>query len=196
LDTDRTTRFRCGIFEVQASPLEHTVACLGYRFDEDDKTGPFDVDRAEALGVKAGPLRRELQSGRSVQIGDRTIRPEQILGPPQPGRRIAYCTDTRPCDTGLELARGVDLLIHDSTFANAQAELACKTGHSTAEEAARVAEAAGALQLILWHLSSRFQGPGEESLLEEARRIFPNTDLARDLMSVRLNRCRPAWRAE
>jgi len=188
LDAAGSTRFRSGAFDVQAAPLDHNIPCLGFRFQEGTKPGRFNVERAEALGLESGPLRRQLVEGRPVRIGGRTIQPGQVLGAPQPGRCIAYCTDTRPCEAGIELARGADLLIHDSTFPSSEADLASRTGHSTAAQAAGTAVQANAGALVLWHLSSRIARQGEKELLEEAREIFSNSELARDLLQIQLPR--------
>ena len=90
----------------------------------------------------------------------------------------------------MELAAGADLLIHESTFAHAEAEMAVARQHSTSTMAAQTALAAGVKQLMLTHLSPRYM-PGNpvtpDDLLAEARAIFPATELARDFLSVELS---------
>ena len=105
-----------------------------------------------------------------------------MLGPPRPGKTLAYCTDTRPCRASVELARGVDLLIHEATFTDDLAEEAREFGHSTARQAAEIAREAGARQLLITHFSTRYPDP--KPLLEEAREVFPDTILADDLIEV------------
>lgn len=112
----------------------------------------------------------------------RVVRPEQVMGPPRPGRKVVYAGDTRPCESLIELARGADLLIHDCTLANELADKAAESGHSTPAEAAEVARRAGVGQLVLTHISPRYAD--EEVLLRQAREIFPNVVVASDLMEL------------
>jgi ribonuclease Z len=144
-------------YAVDAAPMVHSAACFAFRIVEDDRPGEFDVARARALGVEPGPAYGRLQRGESV--GD--VHPADVLGPARPGRRIVYCTDTRPCDNAIELARGATLLIHESTYASDMAEEAVTRFHATAAEAAAVAREA-------------------EALLAEARDVFAQTVVAED----------------
>jgi ribonuclease Z len=97
--------------------------------------------------------------------------------------------DTRWCDGALELAAGVDLLVCESTFLSAEADLADVSGHLTAAQAARLAAEAGARRLVLTHFSQRH--PDEQVFLDEATPIFPATTVARDLAVIPLPRRRP-----
>ncbi|HEV8659252.1 MAG TPA: ribonuclease Z [Thermoanaerobaculia bacterium] len=169
-------------FRVIAAPLEHTIECFGYCVIEDDRPGEFDVARANELRIPAGPLYGRLQSGEDVEFGGRMIRSAEVLGAPRRGRRIAYCTDTRPARASVELARGADLLIHEATYGSDVADEARKRGHSTASEAAEVAREAGAVRLILTHFSPRYEDVAP--LIDEARDIASNVDGAYDLAEV------------
>ncbi len=166
-------------FRVSCAPVVHHAPCVAYRIDEDDHPGKFDAVRASELGVPSGPLFGELQRGVSVTLGDgRVVRSEEVVGPPRPGRSIVYCTDTRPCESAVALARGADVLIHESTYDNAlQAEAAARD-HATAAEAADVARQAGAGRLILTHFSPRYESV--ELLVAEAAAVFANVDAAAD----------------
>jgi ribonuclease Z len=167
-------------FLVEARPLEHRVFTAGYRFQEKPKPGNLDVEQARALGVTDYRDFRALKAGEAVVLdGGRTVRPEEVLGPEHPGASFAYVTDTRPCEGGRVLARQAGLLYHDATFTNEFAEWAVETGHSTARQAAEVAQAAGAGRLLLGHLSARYSDPAP--LLTEARAIFQNTEVAEEL---------------
>lgn len=161
-------------YTVDAAPLVHSVPCFAFRIVEDDRSGEFDVARAAALGLPPGPAYGRLQRGETV--GD--IKPADVLGPTRPGRRLVYCTDTRPCDAAVELARGADLLIHEATYGSDMAAEAVERFHSTAAEAAEVAREAGVEKLILTHISPRYIDPS--GLLDEARAVFAPTDLASD----------------
>jgi len=172
-------------YTVIARPLDHRLFALGYRVDEGVRPGRFNVQRARALGVPEGPLWGQLQSGNAVTLdGERTVHPSEVLGEPRPGKSVAYCLDTRPCASSLELARGVDLLIHEATYTEEFASEAREYGHSTAAQAARTARDAGARRLLITHFSSRYPDP--TILLEEARAIFPETILAEDLLEIEI----------
>jgi ribonuclease Z len=146
-------------FEVRAVGTEHRTRSVGYALVEDDRRGRFDRERAEELGVPVGPQFGRLHDGEPVELEDGTVvRPEQVVGPPRPGRRVVYTGDTRPTDSVVDAAEGADLLVHDATFADGEAGRATSTGHSTAREAGTVATRADAKRLALTHLSSRYAG--------------------------------------
>ena len=154
--------------EVRAFATDHRTPSLGYALAEDARPGRFHPDRASALGVPPGPLFGQLQHGRAVEVGGRTVRPEDVMEPSRRGRLVVVTGDTRPAQATVEAARGADLLIHDATFGDAEQERAEETLHSTAREAARIARAAGVGTLVLTHLSTRYdQDPAP--LLAQAR---------------------------
>ncbi len=169
---------------VTARNLRHSDPCLGYRLQEPPKPGVFDAVKAEQLGVPNGPERAALQRGESILVNGREIQADEIVGRERPGRIIAYCTDTRPCDAGISLAEGCDLLVHDATFSDACADRAKATMHSTSREAALVARRAGSKKLALWHISLRVQGDEENNLLSQAREEFAESVLPQDLESM------------
>lgn len=172
-------------YKVSACGLDHRIFALGYRVDELPRPGRFNVERARSLAIPEGPLWGRLQSGEDVPLEDgRVILPSEVLGPERPGKSVAYCLDTRPCAMSIELARGVDLMIHEATYTEEFAQEARDYGHSTAAQAARTARDAGAHQLLITHFSTRF--PDAAPLLAEARAIFPNTILAEDLVEIQV----------
>jgi ribonuclease Z len=172
-------------YRLTAAPLDHRLLCLGFRLEESPRPGRFSVEAAAALGVPPGPLFGRLQRGEEVRLSDgRTVTPGEVLGPARPGAVLAYCTDTRPCAAAVELGRDADLLIYEGTFDASMPDEAARKGHSTVAEAARVALEAGARQLVITHLSPRYQDVSV--LLAQARAIFPNTRIARDLWRVEI----------
>ncbi len=174
-------------YKVFCLPLDHQVLDYGYAVVEDDPPGRFDLEKARALGVPAGPLYGKLQSGQDIVLEDgRTIKSTDVVGPARKGRKIVYCTDTRPCKNSVELARNANLLIHESTYGEDLAEEAHPRGHSTASQAATIAEKAQVKRLLITHFSPRYLDSG--ILLAEARSIFPATDAARDLLEIEVNR--------
>ncbi len=178
-DFTQAVVFETPEYVVTARPVVHRVFTVGYRFAERTRPGRLDVARAQALGVTQSEQYRALKRGRTVQVGDRIVHPEQVLGPPIPGRTFAYLTDTRPCENGRLLAEGVDLLYHEATFSEAHHALAVERGHATAREAAELARAAGARRLLLGHFSARYEDP--TPLVAEAQAVFPNTEAAEEL---------------
>jgi ribonuclease Z len=173
---------------VRCTKLIHRVPAYAYRVDQKPRAGRFDVEQARALGIPPGPIYAELKAGREVVLDDgRIINGASLCGPERPGCSVVYCTDTVFSEAAVELAQGADLLIHESTFAHAEAEMAYARQHSTSTMAAQTALAAGVKQLMLTHLSPRYV-PGNpvtpDDLLNEARAIFPNTELAKDFLSV------------
>ncbi|MWG34699.1 ribonuclease Z [Halomarina oriensis] len=171
-------------FEVRAFETEHRTRSVGYALVEDDRKGRFDRERAEELGVPVGPKFSKLHDGQSVELDDGTVvDPEQVVGDPRPGRRVVYTGDTRPTDAVERAAEGADLLVHDATFADEDAERAPRTGHSTAREAAELAASAGVNRLALTHVSSRYGGYAGH-LGEQAREVFEDAFVAEDGQGV------------
>lgn len=181
--TELTTVFKAPDYTVSAHALDHRVFALGYRVQEHPKPGRFNLDRARELGVPEGPMFGSLQSGSAVKLDDgRVVEPGEVVGPERAGKSIAYCLDTRPCRASIELARVVDLLIHEATYTEELAVEAQQYGHSTSAQAARIAVEAGAQRLLLTHFSTRYPDAGP--LLEEARSVFAETSLAQEFVEV------------
>jgi len=153
---------------------------LGYAIVEETRKGRFNPDLARELGIPEGPLWGQIHRGIAVTLPDgRMIDASQLVGPTRPGRRVVITGDTRPCATTIEMARNADLLVHESTFGDAEAERAIETGHSTAREAAMVARDADVRRLVLTHFSARYSYDASE-LEREARQVFPKVIAARD----------------
>ena len=172
-------------YRIKAIKTVHNVESIGYVLEEDMRPGRFNRERAIELGIKPGPLFSRLQSGHTITVDGREIRPEQVLGPPRPGRKIVYTGDTRPCESVVEASRGADLLIHDSSMSEEVKQYAIEYMHSTALEAAEVAKEAGVRRLILTHISARYSDlESAMRLEEEAKRVFENVEVAKELMTV------------
>jgi ribonuclease Z len=178
-------RIRRTGYDIVAFRADHGVRALGYAIIEDERLGRFNLERARELGVPEGPLFGRLHRGEAVEVDGRTIRPEDIVGEPRPGRRFVYTGDTRPSADTVEVSVSADLLVHDATFSDEEAERARATGHSTAREAAEVAEKSGALRLVLTHLSARYAD--DPRLLErEAREVFVKSSVAYDGLEIEI----------
>ena len=164
-------------WRIGAYAAVHRLEALGYALVEDERPGRFDPGLAEGLGVPAGPQFGRLQRGEAVEANDRVVEPRDVMGVPRPGRTVVFTGDTEPCEATVAVAQGADLLVHDGTFADEETERARKTGHSTARQAAEVAERADVSLLALTHLSSRYFAPAIE---KEARDVFEQTVVPRD----------------
>lgn len=170
---------RTGELEVVAFPVKHRGSGnFGFVFQEHSRR-PFLSDRAEALGIPQGPVRRDLVAGLSATLPDgRVIHPDQVLGDLQPGTKMVYIGDVARVDELTGICRGADLLVCESTYLWADVATARQYGHLTARQAGELARSAGVGQLILTHVSRRY--PPRE-ILAEARAAFPATLLAEDL---------------
>lgn len=172
-------------FRVYSSPAEHNVPNHAYKIEE-KRSPKFLKDKAIELGIKPGPDFGKLQSGNPVKVGDKIINPKQVLGKERKGRQIVYSGDTKPCQGMVEFSRGADVLIHESTFKESHKERAAETCHSTAADAARIAKDAKVKNLILTHISTRYQDT--EGLENEALNIFKNLTIARDFLTFEVKR--------
>jgi ribonuclease Z len=174
--------------QVRCAPLTHRVPAFAYRVEQKPRPGRFDVARARELGIPPGPIYAELKAGRPVTLDDgRVIQGASLCGPPRPGCSVVYCTDTVFSEAAVELARGADLLIHESTFSHAEAAMAIARQHSTSTMAAQTALEAGVKRLVLTHLSPRYvtgNAMTPDDLVAEARAIFPETQVAKDFLTL------------
>jgi ribonuclease Z len=163
--------------------VEHRVRAYGYALVEEDRPGRFDEQAARELGVAPGPDFGRLQRGEPVTGADGLVQPAQVLGEARRGRKVVLAGDTAPCDMTRVVSHGADLLVHEATFTNDDAERARETAHSTARAAAELARDADVRMLALTHVSPRYSG-GE--LRDEARAVFPNTVVPRDFDSIEI----------
>ncbi|MEM2726866.1 MAG: ribonuclease Z [Archaeoglobaceae archaeon] len=171
-------------FKIVVFETEHIVPSVGYALIEDDMR-KFDKSKAEALGIPQGPLYARLKSGESIYWNGKLITPEMVLGDLKRGRKLVYTGDTRPCHRTVEVAKNADLLIHDASFSEEMKEWAIESGHSTAKEAGEVAKRANVKKLVLTHLSARYS-KDPTILLNEAKEVFENVEIAKDLFELKL----------
>jgi ribonuclease Z len=167
---------------LEARALDHRIDAYGYRLTEPDgrRMVPDALSRLDISGPAVGELAR---TGTLVH-GGRTVRVEDV-SVPRPGQRFAFVMDTRLCDGVFALAEGVDLLVIESTFLDADAALARDYGHLTAAQAARVAAECGVRRLVLTHFSGRYPDPAR--FHDEAAAVFDgDLVVAEDLMRVQV----------
>ena len=165
--------YRLATFEVS-----HGVSSLGWSLIEATRPGRFDVGVADSIGIANGPERGALQRGEAITLASgRTVLPEEVLGPPRPGRKVVVTGDTAPSEAIVEAAWGADVLVTEATFSDEERDRAEETRHQTATQAAEVARRAEVGLLVLTHLSARYFGP---EIAREARDVFPETVVPRD----------------
>ena len=172
--------FEDNTITVETLPLNHRMPCCGFLFKEKPK-------RRHLMGDVANFYNIPIYQRQSIKDGADYITPEGVVIPnarltkdADPSRSYAYCSDTRPCPNICEYLKDVDLLYHEATFAESEKERARITHHSTAKEAAEIAQKAGVKKLLMGHFSSRYES--EEQLHNEAREIFPNCTCANEGM--------------
>jgi len=171
-------------FKIIAFKTEHIVNSVGYALVEKDSR-KFDREKALALGIPPGPIYAKLKRGETVLWQGKIVTPEMVLGEIKKGRKVVYTGDTRPCERTVEVAKDADLLIHDASFSEELKDWAVESGHSTAKEAAEIAKMANVKKLILTHISARYS-KNPEILVNEAKSVFENVELARDLLELKL----------
>jgi ribonuclease Z len=178
--------FEAEDFEIRAfSVLHRGPDCFGFVFEEKAHR-PFLVEKAEALGVPPGPMRRDLVNGDPVTLENGTIiQPEQVLGDPLPGAKLVHVGDTGSTAEVLAAARGADALVIEATYLEEEREMAKEFAHLTARQAAELAAEAGVGQLLLTHVSRRYR---EGDVLAEAAAVFPRVAVARDFDGYQIKR--------
>lgn len=158
-----------------AAQLDHTVSCLGFRLEEKARRTMLP-DKLREAGLR-GSVIKQLQQDGEVEVNGQTVRLDDV-SVHRPGQSVAVIMDTRPCDAALELAKDAEILLVAATYLHEHLELAERKKDMTALEAARLARAAGVKKLVLTHFDPRYEDP--TPLLEEARSIFPDVELAHD----------------
>ena len=173
-------------FSIEAVELRHEVQCFGFVFREKNKSGEFQRQWAERLGIPEGPMWSKLQKGESIEANGKTFRPEDVMdySKGRKGRKISVIMDTLPDEKYFHAIMDSDILIHESSFLQKHAERAKETKHSTAKQAAETAKKTNAKKLLLLHISPRYRG--EKEMEEEAKKVFPHAIVAKDLMQMEI----------
>jgi ribonuclease Z len=166
-------------YRIAPVPASHRGTALAYVLYEDERPGAFDPALARRLGLAPGPEFGRVQRGETI----RGVGPEQVMGASRPGRKLVLSGDTRPCEAIRIAAHGADLLVHEATFAEEEADRAAENGHSTAREAATIALEAGVTMLALNHISTRHP---PRLIRDEAREVFEPTVVPRDFDTIEI----------
>jgi len=166
-------------FRVSAFQVKHCKGAYGFVFQEDERL-KFHEEKAHSLGLR-GTLFREIQKKGKVTVAGKEVRLEDVSWK-RAGRKIVYSGDCTPDQHLIEAGKAADLLIHEGTFDVPLREEAQERLHSTVEDAARTAKAAGVKELVITHISPRYSDVAP--LLEQAKAIFPATRIASDGLSI------------
>lgn len=164
-------------YAIEPFEAAHSVRANGYALVEEPRPGRFDVEAARRLGVPEGPAFAALQRGEAVAGSAGPVSAEQVVGPSRPGRTVAITGDTAPSPATVAAAADAELLVHDASFAEEEAQRAAETGHSTVGQAAAVAREAHVKMLALVHISSRYH---VGKILEEAEDVYEAVVAPRD----------------
>ncbi|MGB9002802.1 MAG: ribonuclease Z [Nitrosotalea sp.] len=171
-------------YTIQVCEAEHSIPAYSYLFAEKDRPGKFYPEKAKQLGVPEGELWHELQGGKEVRVGEKTIKPSDVMGEKRAGRKIGISGDTRPTKKLEEFFKGCDYITFDSTYSDTLRDKAKENYHSTSVEAAELAKRAGVSNLILTHFSARYDDA--EELAKEAKVVHDSVIAAKDLMEIEI----------
>lgn len=164
--------------KVSTLPLDHRIYTNGFLFEQKTKERPLDVSAASELGVSSAYFNKAKQGHCVKDESGKEVDFKLITKEPTPNISYAYCSDTAYHKTLEPLIKGVTLLYHESTFLDQHESLCQTTKHSTAKQAARIAEKAQVGHLLLGHYSARYKNL--EDFKSEAQEIFSSTFLARE----------------
>jgi len=171
-------------YSIYVSKANHSITAFSYLFEEKDKPGRFNLEKAKELGIPESELWNELQKGNKITINDKIITPEQVLGEKRPGKKIGISGDTMPTEQLGKFFENCDYLVFDSTFLDKEKQKAQDTCHSTAKQAAILGKNAKVKNLVLTHFSARYKDEVEH--LKEALEIHDSVITARDLLEIEI----------
>ena len=166
-------------YQISCCKANHSIPAYSFCITEDPRPGVFSVENASKLSIPKGDLYRRLQRGEDVLVDGKLIKSNEVVGPNRKGRKIGVSGDTRPSPELIDFFNSCDILIFESTYSHDYQTKAIETFHSTSTEAALLAKESHCNKLILTHFSSRYDDPN--LLLDEARAIHRNVDLAEDM---------------
>lgn len=170
---------------VETIPLRHRVPCCGYLFREHDPRPHIRRDMIDFLEVPFHAINTIKAGADWVDANGKVWENSKLVVPhEEKARAYAYCSDTLYRPSLVEQLKGVDLLFHEATFADAERKRAKETGHSTSVQAAKIAVDSHVKRLVIGHFSARYED--ETVLLKEAQRIFPNSIAATEGMKISL----------
>jgi ribonuclease Z len=171
---------------ISTIPLNHRIPCCGFLFSEKKTPDHIIREMIDFYNIPTYELNR-IKNGEDYTTEDGGIIPHnRLTTPSNPPRSYAYCSDTTYLPENTSLLKGVDLLFHEATFASDNEARADETFHTTAQQAATLAQNAEVGQLLIGHFSARYED--EQLLLKEAQEIFTNTLLAKENMRIEVKK--------
>jgi len=176
--------FEDSTYSIHVCEAEHSIPAYSYLFAEKDKPGKFYPEKAKELGIPEGKLWHELQNDKEVKIGEKIVRPSDVMGEKRKGWKIGISGDTRPTQKLEEFFKDCDYMTFDSTYSDTLRDKAKENYHSTAKEAAELAKRARVSNLILTHFSARYEDT--EELVKEAKTIHDSVIAAKDLLEINI----------
>lgn len=169
---------------VSTIPLYHRLPCCGYRFDEQAPLPHIRRDMIDFYHIPNYEINAIKRGADWVTAEGDVVENSRLVKPADPPRSYAYCSDTLFDLRVADAVKGVDLLYHEATFAQADAARAAEVRHTTARQAAEIARQAGARRLLIGHFSARYDD--ETVLLREAQEVFPETVLANEGLTLQI----------
>jgi len=169
--------------ELIAFKVRHGRHALAYVIKEKDKIN-IDINKLKKIGIRPGIHLKPLKEGKNIKVNGRTIKAKDFTFMKK-GKKLSVVMDTAYCDSCIDAAKNADLLISESTYASELKDKAEDYEHLTAGEAAKIAKKANVKQLVLTHISQRYEKK-ENVILKEAKKIFPKTELAKDFMRIEI----------
>ena len=169
-------------YSLTARKLDHSCECYGYSFQEHDKR-KINLKYLKKFNLKKHPLLGELQQGKDIIYEGRKIKAKYATYI-EKGRKITFIADTSYTEQAVSLAKDSDLLVCESTYSKELKKKAHEYKHLTSEDAANIAKKSKSKKLILTHFSQRYKNA--DVLLKEAKKIFKNTEVAKDFMKVKI----------
>lgn len=170
-------------FTVHTLPMKHRIPCCGFLFREKKRDRRILPERLQAYGIPLSYI-RELKAGKDVMLRGKLIPNSELTTDAPASRTYAFCSDTLYSEDCIEQIKGADLLYHEATFMEESAERAALTFHSTALQAANIAQNAQVKKLMIGHFSAKYEDL--KLILQEAQSVFPDTLLAIEGNTVRI----------
>ena len=185
LDTkNRKVIFEDKTLTIESIPLKHRIPSTGFIFKEKPKQPNIRKELIDKYSIPLADIIRIKEGADFVTPQGQIIPNSELTHVSSPPRSYAYCSDTKHFDGLAEMVHGVDLLYHEATFSKDLTKMARSTGHSTAEQAAKIAELAKVKRLIIGHFSSRYKDV--DVLVNEARKIFTETYAAEEGLEFKI----------
>jgi ribonuclease Z len=185
LDTkNRKVIFEDKTLTIESIPLKHRIPSTGFIFKEKPKQPNIRKELIDKYSIPLADIIRIKEGADFVTPQGQIIPNSELTHVSSPPRSYAYCSDTKYFDGLAEMVQGVDLLYHEATFSKDLTKMARSTGHSTAEQAAKIAELAKVKRLIIGHFSSRYKDV--DVLVNEARKIFTETYAAEEGLEFKI----------